>query len=69
MDRIVTTVSSTSVLVSCVVGVWLGCISVVPTTLLDGATPDSKENKQADAGSPLVKVYQHTCTMCSILCH
>ena len=53
LDRIVTIVSSTRVLVSCVVGVWLGCISVVPTTVRESATPDSKENKQADAGSRL----------------
>ena len=29
--------------------VWL-YISVVPTTVRESATPDSKENKQADAG-------------------
>ena len=46
MDRIVTIVCSTSVLVSCVVGVWLGPISVVPTTVCE-----SRENKKADAGS------------------
>ena len=34
-------------LVSCVVGVWLGCINVIPTTGRESATPDSKENKQA----------------------
>ena len=53
LDRIVTIVSSTWVLASCVVGVRLGCISVVPTTVRESATPDSKENKQADAGSRL----------------
>ena len=53
MDSIVTVVSSTRVLVSCVVGVWLGCINVVPTTVRESAAPDSKENKQADAGSRL----------------
>ena len=31
------------------VGVWLGRISVVPTTVREGGIPDSKENKQADA--------------------
>ena len=42
-------------LVSCVVGVWLGCISVVLNTVRESATPDSKEiNKQADAGSRLL---------------
>ena len=51
-DRIVT-VSLTRVLVSCVVGFWLSCISVVPTTVRKSATPDSKGNKQADAGSRL----------------
>ena len=55
MDRIVTIVCSTSVLVSCVVGVWLGSISsVVLTTVWESATPDSKENKKADAGSRLL---------------
>ena len=53
MDKIVTIVSSTRVLVSCVVGVWLGCISVVLTIVRESATPDSKENNQADAGSHL----------------
>ena len=53
MDVIVTIVSSTRVLVSCVVGVWLGCISVVHTAVQESATPDSKENKQADAGCRL----------------
>ena len=53
MDRIVTIVSSTRVSVSCVVGVWLGCISVVPTTVRESARRGSKENKQADAGSRL----------------
>ena len=38
---------------SFVVGVWLGCMSVVPTTVRESATPDSKENKQADASSRL----------------
>ena len=54
MDSIVTVVSSTRVLVSCVDGVWPGCISVVPTTVRECATPDSEENKQADAGSRLL---------------
>ena len=31
------------------VGVWLGRISVVPITVRESATPDSKEDKQADA--------------------
>ena len=53
MDRIVTIVRSTSVLGSCVVGVWVDYISVAPTTVRESATPDSKENKQADAGSRL----------------
>ena len=55
MDRIVTIVSLTRVLVSCVAGVWLCCISVVFTTVAarESATPDSKENEQADAGSRL----------------
>ena len=45
-------------LVSCVVGVWLGRISVVPTTVRLSATPDSKENKQADASTrPFSKVF------------
>ena len=52
-DRIVTIVSLTRVLVSCVVGVWLGIISVGPTTVRESATPHSKENKQADAGTRL----------------
>ena len=54
MDRSVTIFSSASVLVSCVVGVWLGRISVVPSIVVairESATPDSKENKEADAGS------------------
>ena len=53
MDRVVNVVSSTRVLVSFVVGVWLGCISVVPTPVREIASLDSKENKQADAGSRL----------------
>ena len=53
MDRIVTAASLTRVLVSCVVGVWLGGISVVFNNTRKSATPDSKENKQADAGSRL----------------
>ena len=53
LDTIVTIVSSTRVLVSCVVGVWLGCVNVVPTTVRESAPSDSKENKQADAGSRL----------------
>ena len=53
MDRIVTVVSLTRVLVSCVVGVWLGGISGVFNNTRKSATPDSKENKQADAGSRL----------------
>ena len=51
MDRIVTIVSLTRALVSCVVGVWLSCINVVPTTARESVNPDSKENKQADADS------------------
>ena len=39
---------------SCVVDVWLGCISVVPTTVArESATPDPKGKKQADADSRL----------------
>ena len=50
-DRIVNIVSLTRVLVSCLVGVWFGCISV-PTTVRESATtPDSKENEQADAST------------------
>ena len=52
-DRIVTIVSLTHVLVSCVVGVRFGCISV-PTTVRESATPDSNENKQAGASTRLV---------------
>ena len=50
MDRIVTIVSLTRVLVSCMVDVLLGCISVVFITARESATPGSKENKQTDAG-------------------
>ena len=39
--------------VSCVVVVWLGHISVVPTTVRQSATPGSKENKRADASTRL----------------
>ena len=53
MDRIVTAASLTRVLVSCVVGVWLGGISVVFNNTRKSATPDSKENEQANAGSRL----------------
>ena len=53
MDRIVTVVSLTRVLVSCVVGVWLGFISAVFNNARKSTTPDSKENKQADAGTRL----------------
>ena len=37
------------------VGVLLGCVSVVPTTLRESTIlmPDFEENKQADAGSRL----------------
>ena len=52
-DRIVTIVSLTRVFVSCVIGVWLGCISVVPTTVRESASPDSEGNKQTDAGNCL----------------
>ena len=35
-------------------GVWFGFVSsVVSTTVRESATPGSKNNKQADAGSPL----------------
>ena len=54
MDRIVAIVSSTRMLVSCVVDAWLGCISVVSTTVRKSASPDSKENKQADADNRLL---------------
>ena len=37
-DRIVTIVSLTRVLVACVVGVWLGRISVVPSTVRESAS-------------------------------
>ena len=58
MDRIVTVVSLTRVLVSCVVGVWLGGFSFVFNSTRKSATPDSKENKQADAGSrPFSKAF------------
>ena len=57
VDRIVIIVSSTRVLVSCVVGFSLGCIGVVPTTVRERATPDSIENKQADAGNCLSRRY------------
>ena len=50
---IVAIASLTRVLVSCVVGVWLDCISVVHTTVRESATSDTKENKQADAGTRL----------------
>ena len=60
-DRIVTVVSLTRVLVSCVVGVWLGCISVVLTTVRKGTTPHSKENKQADAGNRLFSICATRC--------
>ena len=53
MDGIVAIVSLARVLVSCVFDLWLGCISVVPTTVRESATPDSVENKRADAGSRL----------------
>ena len=36
---------------SCVTSGWLGCISVVPTTVQESAMPDPKVNKQAYAGS------------------
>ena len=54
--RTVAIIILTRVLVSCVVGVLLGCISVVPTTLRESVImmPDFKENKQADAGSRLL---------------
>ena len=52
-DKSLTIVSSTCLLMSCVVSVWLGCIGVVLNTVQESATPDSKENKQADAGSRL----------------
>ena len=35
------------------IGVWLVVLGVVLNTLRESATPDSKENKQADAGSRL----------------
>ena len=50
---ILSTVSLTRVLVSFAVGVWLGCISAVSTTVQESTTPGSKENKQADASSRL----------------
>ena len=39
---------------SCVVGVWIGYNSVVPTTARESATSDSKENKQTQAGGRLL---------------
>ena len=32
------------------IGVWLNCTGVVLNTVRESATPDSKENKQVDAG-------------------
>ena len=52
-DTPVTIVSLNHLMASCVVGVWLGCISIVPTTVQESSTPDSKENKQAHAGGCL----------------
>ena len=54
MDRVITIVSLTRVLVSCVVGVSFGCISVVPTTVQESAAPNFEENKQVSAGSRLL---------------
>ena len=41
-------------LVSCGVGVRFDCIGVVPTTVRESGKLDSKENKQAYAGSRLI---------------
>ena len=52
-------------LVSCVVGVWLGRISVVLTTVRSRATPDFEENKQADASTRLFsKVFSADAARC-----
>ena len=63
-------------LASCVIGVWLSfsCISAAPTPVRKSATPDSKENEQADTEQGLLKkqaeyqtqaqplvVFQETC--------
>ena len=55
LDKIHTvfTAALTRVLVSCGVGVWLGCINAVPTTVRESSTPNSTANKRADAGSRL----------------
>ena len=51
MDKIVAIYSLTRVVVSCVVGVLPDCISVVPTTVREKATPDSVENEQTKGSS------------------
>ena len=54
-------------LVSCVVVVWLGCISVIPTTVRKSATSDSKENKQADASTRLFSKIFSAARCCEIV--
>ena len=54
-DRCVTIVSLTQVGVGAMCGWRLTCcIGVVLNTVRESATPDCKENKQADAGSCLL---------------
>ena len=54
MDRILAIVSLTHVVVSCVAGVLPDCISVVPTTVREKATPDSLEDKRTEASSRIL---------------
>ena len=52
----------------CIVGVLFGCLSVVPTTVvLENATPDSKENKQADASTRLFSKVLSAARCCEIV--
>ena len=49
---------------SCGIGVWLGYISVVPTTVRGSARPSSQENKQPDAGSRIFsKIFFARCVV------
>ena len=48
---LVTIVSLNHAMASCVVGVWLCCNSVIPTTVRGNATPDA--DPKADASSRL----------------
>jgi hypothetical protein len=52
-DKLVTIVRLNRIMAPCVVGVWLGCVRVVPITGRESVTPDFTENIQADAGSHL----------------